>query len=151
FLAILMLVPALMVVTTTSGCKKDAPSGDDKANKGEGPAKGKGEGGGSDTGGKKVALEAPYDGTITGPVIFEGDLPTPETPKAMLDHKDKDICLMGTEEEKIKQTWIINKDNKGVANAVVFLVPTGNKYFKSDNADGVKEKVEIDQPHCAFV
>src|SRR6266542_3450787 len=49
----------------------------------------------------------------------------------MKDNKDKDKCHEGAkEDELIEQTWIVNKENKGVENVIIFLKAPEGKFFK---------------------
>src|SRR5262249_361338 len=60
--------------------------------------------------------------------------------------QDKDRCLMGDTEDQI---WIVGKDG-GVANVVVWLRPPTGKYFKVPEQHKRTDKVDMDQPFCAF-
>lgn len=157
-LAGLLALPALAVaLTVVPGCSKDTTT---KKTETTTTAKSDGKGGGdkgaeakADAGGKGEAITAKTDGVIKGKVMYKGPPLTPEQIKAMADHADAKICLAGTEQEKIDQTWLISKDG-GVANVVVFLQPTGGQHFKvtdAEVAEAKKNQPAIDQPHCAFV
>jgi plastocyanin len=54
--------------------------------------------------------------------------------------------------ENCDQRWIVNKDNKGVANVLIFLKAPADKYFEPSAADKKRsDEVVLDQPHCAFI
>ncbi len=102
----------------------------------------------------KTALQAKgRDGVLTGKVIYNGDPPNPEAFAQVKFHTDKHECLKGGPAQTTVQTWIVNKENKGVANVVVWLEPPEGKYFSLTQAQTKRpgEKVLIDQPHCAFI
>jgi hypothetical protein len=142
-----LLVPALVLLTVAPGCSKKKDGGGDQA----GEVKKDG-GNGGDTSGKKTALDAKLDGVITGTVTYDGDPPAPSPIKGMDKHQDAAGCLMGSKEEKNVQTWIVNSENKGVANVVVWLKPPAGKYFPVSDEDKKRTKaVTITQPHCAFI
>ena len=90
-------------------------------------------------------------GTIRGKIIYDGTPPTPTISPAMLNNQDKNVCLAGTKmEEKQEQTWIVGSDGS-VANAVLWLEPPANKYFKIKDDLKKPANVKLQQPHCAFV
>ncbi len=102
----------------------------------------------------RTALEVKSrEGVLKGRVVFEGEIPPLETPAKLLAHPDSDTCLKGGPAQSSKQTWYINKENRGLANVVVWLEPPEGKYFalteQQKNRSG--EAVVIDQPYCAFV
>jgi hypothetical protein len=57
-----------------------------------------------------------------------------------------------SEEEKTAYQWRVNSKNNGVKNVMVWLAPGDNGYFKLSDGDKkpTRDKVIIDQPHCAF-
>jgi hypothetical protein len=91
-------------------------------------------------------------GTVKGQLVFEGDkLPEPEELKVQ---KDENHCL--AKGKLYSENWVINKDNKGVRNALIWLVPdpeSGKKQLPiHKNLQDIKDKeVTIDQPCCMFV
>src|SRR5437588_4488539 len=160
-LAIALLLPALFMLASSSGCGK---RGDENTDGDQGRAKNKGgattteasatkpAGDGKVVGSSKIAVKADsFDGVIKGQVLFDGTPPAPQPIAAMASSPDKNACLSGEEFEKINQTWIVNKDNKGVANVMVSLEPPGGYYFPIDEKIQFNKEVHVDQPHCAFV
>ena len=80
------------------------------------------------------------------------DAPAPAKLKITGEHEKS--CHAGADErELIEQTWLVNKDNKGVSDVIIFLQPPEGKFFpihksylnKKDNF------VPLHQPHCAFI
>src|SRR5260370_28380582 len=69
----------------------------------------------------------------------------------MKPHKDSAGCLKGGPAETRDAPWVVNKDNKGVANVVVWLEPPAGKYFALKDEDKKPAEAVIDQPHCAFM
>jgi hypothetical protein len=106
-------------------------------------------------GGTLAALEASYNGTLTGKVTIEGKPDVAKLTKdlqELMRAKDEAHCLAASAspEEKEQQAWRID-DNGGLGNVFVWLVPPSGKFFKVDmNKKTWDEKVIIDQPHCAF-
>jgi hypothetical protein len=144
-----VLVPALVLLTVAPGCSKKKDGGGDGA--GEVKKAGDAKKAGGNGGGEKTALDAKLDGVITGTVTYDGDPPALMQVAGMAKHQDGAKCLMGTEEEKSVQTWIVNSKNKGVANVVVWLKAPAGKYFPVSDEDKKRTKpVTITQPHCAF-
>src|SRR5262245_19747933 len=152
FWGILLLIPALAALTAVPGCggkdkdkkpvagdseKKDDGKKDDKAaDASVGTQKPPG------VQGAKTALEPKGTGTIKGKVTYDGDPPKPKSledsiKEKVKDPKDQQVCLM----TKIDPTWIVGAD-KGVKNAVVWLRPAPDKYFKipAGEIDKVKDK-----------
>jgi hypothetical protein len=86
--------------------------------------------------------------TITGQVVWDGGA-IPEKKKLTVD-KDQDHCL--SKGDLYAETWIVNPNNKGVKNCVVFLRPEKGKPFKVH--DSLKtpptKQVVLDQPTCYF-
>jgi hypothetical protein len=103
---------------------------------------------------KRTPLESKaLDGVLKGKVVYDGDPPPAEFISGINDHGDKVGCLKGEPLELHKQTWVVNKDTKAVANIVVWLEPPPGKYFSlsAKDKDRTGEQVVLDQPHCAFV
>jgi len=155
-LGLALMIPALAMLVTASGCNKPAEKGDkgtgaststvpaDKGDKGEKPP--------VDKGGKKEALTAKTDGIIKGFVRYDGTPPEASITPAMKTHQDKDVCLAGKESDKVDQTWLVSSD-KGVANVVIYLKePAGKTFSVTDELKKPFAKnAVLDQPHCAFV
>jgi hypothetical protein len=139
------LIPALLFFATTPGCGKKEEAKKTPAAKKDAEAK-------KDDGatGEKKPIEA-GDAVIKGKVVYDGTPPKGIAIAAMQTHKDHAWCEMGSESEKINQTWLVD-DKKGVANVVVWLNPPAGKYFSVKAEDKKPPEFKaIDQPHCAFV
>jgi plastocyanin len=144
-LASLLLIPAAAMLSGLAGCGKEekpkTPSTLPKLASGD-------SGGKSSGGGPKKSIE-PGKAKLIGRVVLDGDLPKAASLEpVMLENKtDGKFCLMGSEHEKIEQTWLIGKD-KGVANVAIWLNPPDGAEFKvvEDKSDAV-----IDQPHCVYI
>src|SRR5262249_6201170 len=103
----------------------------------------------------KTAIEGKGHGTLKGTVVYDGTPPNmTDADKDMLTKQNaKKECLEGaSDEDKAAYQWRVNPKNKGVKNVVVWLSPGDNAYFKLSEEDKKpkREKVTIDQPHCAF-
>jgi hypothetical protein len=91
-------------------------------------------------------------GTLKGQVVFDGDkLPVTEELKV---EKDQEHCLMNG--KLFNDKWVINKENKGVRNVLIWLVPDPASGLKKlpihKDLQEIKDKeVTIDQPCCMFV
>jgi len=110
------------------------------------------------TGGPKttVALDPfkgdSWDGIVRGRVVLKGDAPMMAPLAGIEGHNDKDGCKsMAAPVELVEQKWILDKNNN-VANAVLFFKAPSGKYFVLKDEDKArKDKVVIDQPHCAYI
>jgi hypothetical protein len=154
-LGVLILVPALGVLVAAPGCsKKEEPAKKTDGQAGGGGKDGKTNGGGKT--GELTELAVKDWGTVTGTVIYEGT-PPKMNPINMAGNKDKDNCRAdASERELVEQTWLVNKDNKGVSDVIIFLQPPEGKFFpihKSylDMKNPKNAFVELKQPHCAFI
>lgn len=105
-------------------------------------------------------LEGKAGAVLKGKVTIKGkpntDALTKEIQKAMLDKvEQKATCFdMAPDAEKTEQKWVIDDKTGGVGNVVVWIQPPENTFFKVDPANNDKwwpEKVELKQPHCAFI
>lgn len=139
-----LLLPALLIMA--QGC-------------GGGPTKPQKNGGGDGGDGgdgavaKKTKLKVTKWGSLTGTVIYDGE-PPPFSPEEELKTKDPAVCHSdkANKIELSKQTWLVNQENKGVANTVIYLVAPDGKYFPIKMEDTTrKETVELSQPHCNYV
>lgn len=86
-------------------------------------------------------------GNIKGKVVLSGDAPA----QAKLEvNKDQDHCL--SKGPIVSENWVVNKDNKGVKNVFVWLVPAGGGKLAvhPDLAKITEQTVSLDQPCCAF-
>lgn len=100
-------------------------------------------------------------GTIKGQVVFDGDVPEPKEIAAAKDNQDKAHCL--SKGPLLHEEWVVNKQNKGVKWALVWLIRDPVKDEEGNlkpnpqappihpNLKEAKGEVEIDQPCCAFV
>jgi hypothetical protein len=116
------------------------------------------------TAGEETVL-TPGKATVTGTVKFDGDVAALGLDKLNADivetvnknaKPDSKHCLAEKAGADAKQqAWIINPDNKGLQNVVVFLIPDRDSRFAFSEDDAVikeakDKKVEIHQPYCAF-
>lgn len=96
-------------------------------------------------------------GKIKGQVVFAGDIPAPVAIN-MGTNKDAEACHAAAKEAKqdlVKEDWVINKENKGIRWAVVFLVPEPPKPnarlpIHPDLEKVSAEPIVVDQPACRF-
>jgi len=147
---ILMIIPAVLVMSAAPGCgKKDQGGGGKKSDVVEAKKSSVPEG--KKGGGENKSLGDKLDAVIVGQVVYDGDPPAAAAVTAMANHKDKDVCLAGKDYEKEEQMWIVNKSNKGVANVVISLLPPAGTFFKVRDEDKKPKDAEVDQPHCAFI
>jgi hypothetical protein len=91
-------------------------------------------------------------GTVKGRVVYAGDA-LPE-PKKLDVNKDQDHCL--SKGPLYSEELVVNKQNKGVRWAYVWLIPEEGEKFPKDRIHPDLQKVpdkpvEIDQPCCMFV
>jgi hypothetical protein len=89
-------------------------------------------------------------GTIKGRVVFDGDA-IPE-PKKIDVNKDAEHCL--SKGPLVSDELVVNKKNRGVRWAFVWLVPEtgGPPLAIHPSLQKIKDKqVELDQPCCMFV
>ncbi len=105
--------------------------------------------------GKLTELASTGWATLSGTVTCDGIPPVPRKIN-FGDNKDKATCHAGaSEKELVEQTWLVNKENKGVSDAVVFLKPPEGKYLKIHPAYLEQARkgpvVTLQQPHCAFL
>lgn len=146
FLSVLLGLPLIVALLTVAGC--GGGEGDVVTPKKQRPVAKK-DGPTTETT-KAVPLEAKEYGTLSGTVTLDGDLPA--MPKQEFSGDNKATCAMGSEWELIQQTWLVNKENKGVANVVIFLKAPDGKFFRLKDGDEKRsDTVVVDQPHCAFM
>jgi hypothetical protein len=149
-----LLAPLVTLAIVLAGCGGD--KGGDKSTQSNGSGDGKGGGGDKVIGGKKTAIKGTGRGTLKGQVVYDGTPPdmTQANADMLAKQKTKPECLVGASEaEKAALGWVVNpKKNNGVKNVFVWLAPGADQYFELSDTDKkpAKEKVEIDQPHCAF-
>lgn len=141
---ILLLIPAVALFLAV-GCRTDP-----------GPGKTKTDGkqtGDNKTEKKKIAV--PGDAKVAGVVKFKGTYKEePETRiKDLKEAKDQADCMKGKGFELLKQEWLVGKDN-GLANVVITIDTPDTAEYTIDEKFGAgfkDKKVELDQPHCAYV
>lgn len=140
--------PLFVVLLVSPGCKKGDPAVDDaalaerrrknaeKVKVARTPLKAQGQ-----------------DGIVRGRVVFDGTPPEPQAVQELKLHPDKDACLKGGLEALYKENWVVNKDNKGVANVFVYVDPPAGSYYNLTKAQTNRqgEVLALDQPHCSFV
>jgi plastocyanin len=91
-------------------------------------------------------------GTVKGKVVW-ADKELPKAEEIVVGGSDPKECLRNG--PLFRQTYVVDKDTKGVHWAVVWLIPadTKDKTAKLPIAPALKafkEKVEVDQPCCMF-
>src|SRR5438105_11496610 len=104
--------------------------------------------GSASTSGEKSPIKPTAFAIIKGKVTLEGAVP-PLVNLNFEGNQNKDYCLKGPKEDP---TWIVDKESKGVKNAIIWLrAPTG-KFFDlpPDQQKPAVPQVKIDQPFCAF-
>lgn len=101
--------------------------------------------------GFSTAANAQETGTLKGRIVFDGDVPEVEIAikKGDASVKDAEVCAV---EDLADNTLIVNAENKGVANAVIYIKPREAR--KLDIPDELKESKEkeivFDQKNCRF-
>jgi RNA polymerase sigma factor (sigma-70 family) len=92
-------------------------------------------------------------GTVKGQVVFDGD-PIPE-PKPISVDKDQQHCQ--SRGPLVSNEWVVNKDNKGIRYAYVWLVADPNLKKPSQKipvhpslAESKEKQLVLDQPCCMF-
>jgi hypothetical protein len=85
-------------------------------------------------------------GNLTATFLFKG---TPPAPKKLAITKDEQFC---GKHNLVDESLVVNKDNKGVANVVVFLAdPTKPKIHPDyDKPEAAKAEVKLDNENCRF-
>jgi hypothetical protein len=142
---VLIFVGALCVSVAAPGCKKGEDKGNTPANTDGGGGDGKGN---QPT--KLTELAPKTWGKITGTVTYDGD-PPPEEKQDFKEHAKN--CESGAgPREKVKQSWLVNKENNGVSDVVIYLKAPKDKFLKVHESYLEKKDgfVDLHQPHCAF-
>jgi hypothetical protein len=100
--------------------------------------------------GESTELASTGWGTLSGTVVYDGLPPAPKT-QNMKGNKDEKHCQLAPKEEQVVQTWLVNKENRGVANVIVSLRAPEGKFFKIKDLNAIPKEVVLRQPHCEFV
>jgi hypothetical protein len=98
-------------------------------------------------------------GTIKGRVIWGGDKIPPQLEiKLPPENQETAKCIQANKNKlPPDETWVVNKDNKGLKNTFVWLVDFNNPKAKTpvpthpSLKDAKDKQVEIDQPACHFI
>jgi hypothetical protein len=83
-------------------------------------------------------------GDLEGTFLYKG---TPPTPAKLQITKDQEFC---GKHNLVEETVAVNKDNKGVANVVVYLFETTKPKIHPDYEKDAKAKVVVDNENCRF-
>jgi plastocyanin len=91
-------------------------------------------------------------GTVKGQIVLTDGVAIPERPALTVD-KDKEHCL--SQGPRLSEEWVVNKENRGVQNAVVWLLPdpAGGQTdlpVHPSLKDPPAEPAVMDQPCCLF-
>ncbi len=141
----MVLVPALACVLL-AGCGEE---GGPPRRMGTGPSTQGNEAGKGSSGPAKEAASTGW-AKIRGHVVYQGTAPVMAFIDAIRKHEDRSVCEAGTDREKSEQTWIVGPDGS-VANAVLWLQPPENTFFKIKDDMKKPADVKLHQPHCAYM
>jgi plastocyanin len=83
-------------------------------------------------------------GDLEGTFLFKG---TPPTPEKIVPTKDPEFC--GKHPLEVENI-VVNKDNKGLANVVVYLFDTAKPKIHPDYEKEAKVEVVVDNEKCRF-
>jgi hypothetical protein len=85
-------------------------------------------------------------GDLSGTFLYKG---TPPNPKKLTPEKDPEFC---GKHNLVDESLVVNKDNKGIANVVVYLAdPTKPKIHPDyDKPEQAKAEVVLDNQNCRF-
>jgi hypothetical protein len=85
-------------------------------------------------------------GNLSGQIIFDGDPPTPPPVKIT---KDKECC---GKHNVINESLLVNPDNGGVRNVIIFLVPERGAEVPvhESYAESANDEVLLDNNKCRF-
>jgi hypothetical protein len=93
----------------------------------------------------------PADGALTGTVTWAGEIPAPKALN-LGGNADKKICEMNG--PVMDEFIVVNPKNKGLRDVIVWLDPADKDAklaIPPALAKSAVAKVELDQPHCAFI
>jgi plastocyanin len=83
-------------------------------------------------------------GDLEGTFIFKG---TPPTPAKIAPTKDPEVC---GKHSLVEEALVVNADNKGIQNVVVYLADTAKPKVHPDYAKDATAEVKIDNENCRF-
>src|SRR5262245_4039280 len=83
-------------------------------------------------------------GDLEGTFLFKG---TPPTPAKINVDKDQQYC---GPHNPVDETIVVNKENKGLANVVVYLMDTAKPKIHPDYEKDAKAEVVLDNEKCRF-
>jgi len=83
-------------------------------------------------------------GDLEGTFVYKG---TPPTPMKLQVTKDPEYC---GKHNLVDESIVVNKDNAGIANVVVFLADMGKPKIHPDYAKSEKDEVKVDNENCRF-
>jgi hypothetical protein len=83
-------------------------------------------------------------GDLEGTFLFKG---TPPTPAKITATKDPEFC---GKHPLVEEAVVVNKDNKGLANVVVYLADTARPKIHPDYEKDAKAEVALDNENCRF-
>jgi plastocyanin len=83
-------------------------------------------------------------GDLEGTFLFKG---TPPTPMKIIPNKDETVC---GKHPLVDESVVVNKDNKGLQNVVVYLADTAKPKIHPDFEKDAKAEVVIDNENCRF-
>ena len=87
---------------------------------------------------------APVAGTVTGKVLFEGEIPKVK-PLTISAAQAEGCCEAGDSVDDTDFSLVIDKESKGIANVVIALTVEGKKF------EVPEEPYEVDQTNCRFI
>jgi plastocyanin len=83
-------------------------------------------------------------GDLEGTFIFKG---TPPTPAKIAPTKDPEVC---GKHPLLEEALVVNAENKGIQNVVVYLADTAKPKVHPDYAKDAAAEVTIDNENCRF-
>jgi hypothetical protein len=105
-----------------------------------------------------VELKAKDYGPVSGMVVLDDGF-NPPAPEMLAMGQHSSSCHaddpqgnlnIGPRDWETNPMWIVNKENHGVKNAVVYLQPPDGQYFFVPEELRNPGNVTLEQPHCAF-
>ena len=83
-------------------------------------------------------------GDLEGTFLFKG---SPPTPAKISPNKDQEVC---GKHPLVEETLVVNADNKGIQNVVVYLADTAKPKVHPDYAKEATKEVSLDNHNCRF-